>query len=193
MAEGRIAIRVAADHLPLRVRSLLDAETPRPPESRYRVRRTHLAWPAAASFTGLAIVGVVAIRAAISSTADHRVVYGSLAAISLLAAALCLPALLRGIAERRAVGAGSYRQGLHLLGPEGLLIAGREVHTWVPRGSMPAGVDVTPPGGGPQIPVYAYDLRADGRSERLECGPATHIALRLWAERGVLPDGGGWV
>lgn len=192
MADPRILIRVPADDLPPRARLLLDSDGPRLPDTRFLARRTQVVWAPAAWLTVLLPVGAAAI-VALSRGGDGRAVYAVIAAMCLGFAAVNIRALLRGLAEREQIRRGAHRLGLHLIGLEGLLVAGRAVHTWVPRALLPEAVDVTPPGGGPQVPIYAVDVTDGSRSERLEFSGPTRMALWMWAQHGVLPDGDGWV
>jgi hypothetical protein len=199
MSGNRVLVRVPAAELPLRARALLDPGLPRPDDSRFLVRRTHLSWVPAAWFLGLLVVGISSLWATIAAGLDpqagaERFIYGSMGAICLVGASFAARKILQGLAERRDVRRGDYRQGLHLLGLEGLLIAGPEVHTWVPRSQMPPVIDMTGPGsGGQHLPTYTYVIVDDRqRMERLDCGAQTRTALWMWTEHGQLPDGGDW-
>ena len=199
MADDRILVRVSAEELPLRAQALLDSGIPRPAGSRFRGRRTHISWAPAAWLVGLLFVGIPSVRATLQAGLDpqagaERIVYGTMAAICLVGAAFAAGKLLQGLAERRDVRRGDYRQGLHLLGLDGLLIAGRSAHTWVPRDKLPPAADVTGPGsGGNRGPSYAYFIVDDReRMDRLDCGTLTKTALWMWAEHGHLPEGSGW-
>ena len=200
MSDDRILVRVPAGDLPLRVQGLLDSRIPRPAGSRFLARRTHVSWMPAAWLAGLLVVGVASLRATIAAGLDpaagaERIIYGALAAVSLVGAVFAAGKLLQGLAERRDVQRGHYRRGLHVLGREGLLIAGRDLHTWVPRAMLPPATDVTDQtGGGNAPPAYAYFIVDDaGRMDRLDCGILTKSALWMWVERGQLPEGDGWV
>lgn len=200
MGDDRILVRVPAEDLPPRVQGLLDSRIPRPAGSRYLARRTHVSWIPAAWLAGLLVVGVASLRATIAAGLDpaagaERIIYGALAAVSLVGAVFAAGKLLQGLAERRDVQRGHYRRGLHVLGREGLLIAGRDHHTWVPRAMLPPATDVTDQtGGGSSPPSYAFFIVDDaGRMDRLDCGILTKSALWMWVERGQLPEGDGWV
>lgn len=200
MADDVILVSVPAEELPLRAQALLDSGIPRPANSRFLVRRTHVSWVPTAWFIGLGVVGISSLWATIKAGIDpeagaERFIYGSMAAICLVGASFAAAKLLQGLAERRDVRRGDYRQGLHLLGLDGLLIAGRDVHTWVPRALMPPVIDITGPGsGGNRMPAYTYVIVDDRqRMERLDCGGMTQSALWMWSEHGHLPDRGGWV
>jgi hypothetical protein len=199
MPEERILVRVSAEELPLRTRALIDPSRPRPAESRFLVRRAHARWIPAAWLAGLLAIGIVCLRSTITAGLDRqagaeRIVYGTLAAVCLVGAAFAAGTLVQGLAERRAIRRGRYRQGLHVLGREGLLIAGRGSHTWVPKGLMPAPMEISGPASGAgHSPSYAFILVDErDRMERLDCGITTKNALSLWAEHGQLPEGGGW-
>ena len=198
MGEPRLLIQVSAADLPLRAQALLDPENPRPAESRFQLRRTYLIWVPLAWLAALLVIGFASLRSTIAAwpdpaAGDARIIYGSMAVICLIAAAVGAHRLVLGLREREEIKQGRYRQGLHVLGSEGLLIAGRDSHTWVPRSLLPEPIDVTPKSGGAGVKSYAYVL-ADGagRIERLECGFATQSALWLWTAHGYLPEGGGW-
>jgi hypothetical protein len=200
MSSDRILVQVSAEELPLRAQALLDSGIPRPVDSRFLAYRTHLSWIPAAWLAGLLVVGVASVRATIAAGLDpaagaERIIYGALAAISLVSAVFAAGKLLQGLAERRDLQRGHYRRGLHVLGQDGLLIAGRDRHTWVPREKLPPATDVTGPGsGGNAPPAYAYFIVDDaGRMDRLTCGILTKNALWMWAEHGQMPEGGGWV
>lgn len=200
MAGDRILVQVPARELPLRVRALVDPGLPRPDGSRFLARRTHLSWVPAAWLVGLIVVGVSSVRATLAagldpSAGDERIIYGAIAAVCLVGAVFAAGKLVQGLTERRAVKRGTYRQGLHVLGREGLLIAGADRHTWVPRALLPEAKDVTgPSSGGNAPPAYAYFIVDDaGRMDRLDCGIQTKSALWMWAEHGQLPESGGWV
>ena len=199
MADDRILVRVSAEELPLRAQALLDSSSPRPAGSRFLVRRTHALWIPAAWLAGLIVIGVTSLRSTIAAGLDpqsgaERLVYGSLAAICLVGAAFAAGKLVQGLAERRAIRRGRYRRGLHVLGREGLLIAGRGTHTWVPRDLMPEPMEISGPASGAgHSPSYAFIMIDDHeRMERLDCGITTKNALWVWAEHGQLPEGDGW-
>lgn len=196
MADPRILIRVAADELPPRPRLLLAGDVPRPPDTRFQVRRSQVVWAPAAWLTVLLPIGaaaIVALSRGGGPAGDRQVVYAAIAAMSVGFAAVNVRSLLRGLAEREQIRRGEHRLGVHLIGLEGLLVAGRAEHTWVPRALLPPAVDVTPPGGGPQVPIYAVEVTDGSRSERLEFSGPTRMALWTWAQHGMLPDGEGWV
>ena len=119
--------------------------------------------------------------------APARIVYGSISVICLICAAVSAHRLALGIGERDEVKRGRYRQGLHVLGLEGLLIAGRDAHTWVPRSLLPEPIDVTSRSGGGGVKSYAYVL-ADGagRVEGVGRGWASESGLCLWTEEAYL-------
>ena len=199
MPDDRILVRVSAEELPLRAQALLDSTSPRPAGSRFLVRRTHALWIPAAWLAGLLLIGIASLRSTLAAGLDpqsgaERIVYGSLAAACLVGAAFAAGKLVQGLAERRAIRRGRYRRGLHVLGREGLLIAGRGVHTWVPRDLMPAPMEFSGPASGAgHSPSYAFIMTDDReRMERLDCGITTKNALWLWAEHGQLPEGDGW-
>lgn len=198
MAEPRLLMQVSAVELPLRAQTLLDPEIPRPADARFQLRRTHLIWIPLAWLGPLLLVGFASLRSTIEAWPDPaagpaRIIYGALAAICLISAAVSAHRLVLGIGEREDVKQGRYRQGLHVLGLEGLLIAGRDTHTWVPRSLLPTPIDVTSKSGGAGVKSYAYVLAdGTGRVERLDCGFPTQSALWLWTQHGYLPDGGGW-
>ncbi len=198
MGEPTPLVQVSAAELPPRAQALLDPERPRPEDSRFQVRRTHLVWIPALWLAALLIIGFSSLRATLAAGTDpaggsERIIYGAMAAICLGSALFSAQRLLLGIAERTDVQQDRYRRGLHVLGLEGLLIAGRDAHTWVPRSLLPEPIDVTPKSGGAGVKSYAYVLADDaGRVERLECGFPTRSALWLWTEHGYLPEGGGW-
>lgn len=198
MGEPRLLIQVSVADLPQRAQALLDPEIPRPADSRFQVRRTYLVWIPVLWLAALLFIGFASLRATLAAATDpaggsERIVYGAMAAICLGFAVVAAHRLILGIAERSEVQQDRYREGLHVLGLEGLLIAGRDAHTWVPRSLLPEPIDVTSKSGGAGVQSYAYVL-ADGagRVERLGCGFPTRSALWLWAEHGHLPDGGGW-
>lgn len=198
VADANLLIRVSTAELPLRAQALLDPEIPRPVDSRFQVRRTHLVWIPLAWLLPLLVVGFASLRATVAAWPDQaagpaRIIYGSMTVICLIGAAVSAHRLVLGLGEREAVKQGRYRQGLHVLDLEGLLIAGRDAHTWVPRSLLPEPVDVTPKGGGAGVKLYAYVLADDaGHVERLDCGFTTQSALWMWTEHGHLPEGGGW-
>lgn len=200
MADDRILVQVPAEDLPPHVRALLDPGRPRPVGSRFLARRTHVTWIPAAWLVGLIVVGLASLRATVAAGLDpaaggERVVYGAMAAVCLIGAMFAAAKLLQGLIERRDMKRGTYRKGLHVLDREGLLIAGSDRHTWVPRERLPKATDVTDArGGGPSPPAYAYFIvDAEGRLDRLDCGTLTKSALWTWAEHGQLPEGDGWV
>lgn len=198
MAESKLLIGVSAAELPLRVQALLDPEMPRPANSRFQIRRTYLIWTPLAWLGPLLLVGFASLRSTVAAWPDPsatpaRITYGSMTVICLVSAAISAHLLILGIGEREHVKQGRYREGLHVLGLEGLLIAGRDVHTWVPRALLPEPIDVTPRSGGGGVKLYAYILAdGTGRVERLDCGFLTQSALWLWTEHGYLPEGGCW-
>lgn len=199
MADDRILVRVSADELPLRAQALLDSSRPRPVGSRFLVRRTHATWIPAVWLAALLVVGVASLRSTLDAGLDpqagaERIVYGALAGICLVGAAFAAGKLVQGLAERSAIRRGRYRRGLHVLGRDGLLVAGRTTHTWVPRQLMPAPMEISGPASGAgHSPSYAYVIVDDReRMERLDCGIVTKNALWLWAEHGQLPEGDGW-
>jgi len=200
VSEDRILVQVPADELPLRVQALIDPGIPRPAGSRFLARRTHVIWIPAAWLVGLLVVGISSLRATIAAGLDpsagaERVIYGATAAVCLVGALFAAGKLLQGLAERRDVRRGSYRRGLHVLGRDGLLIAGSDRHTWVPRALIPPATDVTDSSsGGTSPPAFAYFIIDDaGRMDRLDCGILTKSALWMWAEHGQLPEGNGWM
>lgn len=198
MPDDRMLVRVDADGLPLRARALLDSGIPRPANSRFLVRRTYISWAPAAWLVFLLVIGISSLRATISaglnpSAGSERIVYGVMAAICLFFAVFAARKLLVGLAERRDVKRGDYRLGLHLLGLDGLLIAGRDLHTWVPRGMLPEPVKVTKGSGESVYVTYVYALADDeGRADRLECGFLENMALWMWQEHGYMPEGSEW-
>jgi len=198
MAEPRLLIQVSAAELPLHVQALLNPEIPRPADSRFQVRRTHLIWIPLAWLGPLLVVGFSSLRSTIEAWPDPaagpaRIIYGAMAVICLIFGAVSVHRLVLGIGERDEVKQGRYRQGLHVLRQEGLLIAGRDTHTWVPRSLLPEPIDVTSKSGGAGVKSYAYVLAdGTGRVERLDCGFPTQSALWLWTEHGYLPEGGWW-
>lgn len=184
--------------LPPRARALLDTESPRPADSRFQVRRLHPVWVPASWLIVLLIVGHASTRYAVAAWWDPaggaaRTIYGGMAATCLFFATVAVYRLAVALNERREVKLGRYRQGLHVLGTEGLLVAGDDEHTWVPRDLLPKPVEVASRGGGATVKSYAYILDdGRGRVERLDCGVLTQTALRLWAEHRQLPDGKDW-
>ena len=199
MPDDRILVRVSSEELPSSVRPLIDSSGPRPAGSRFLARRRHVVWAPAAWLAGLLILGGASVRATLQAgldpeSGDERFVYGAMTALCLVGAIFAARKLLQGITERRDVRRGSYRQGLHVLGREGLLIAGRDTHTWVPREQMPAPMEISGPASGAgHSPTYAFIMVDDRhRTERLDCGITTRNALWLWVEDGQLPEGGGW-
>ncbi len=196
VAGARLLVGVSAAELPLPAQALSDPAIPRPADSRFQVRRTHLIWIPLAWLGPLLVVGFSSLRMTIAAWPDPgagpaRVIYGSMAVICLFFAAVSAHRLVLGISEREQVKQGRYRQGLHVLGLEGLLISGRDTYTWVPRHLLPEPIDVTPKSGGAGVKSYAYTLAdGTGRVERLDCGFRTQSALWLWAEHGYLPEEG---
>lgn len=200
MSEDRLLVLVEADALPPRVRALLDPDIPRPPGSSFLVRRTHVGWVSGAWLTALLVIGIASLRATIvagldPTAGDERLIFGALAAVCLVGAAFAARTLLQGVVERSDVRSGRYRQGLHLLDRDGLLIAGRDRHTWVPRARLPAPLEISGPrSGSGHSASFAFVIVDDHeRMERLDCGALTASALRIWAEHGRMPVGGGWV
>jgi hypothetical protein len=200
MGDDRILVQVPTEQLPVRAQALLDSGIPRPAGSRFLARRTHVSWIPAAWLVGLLVVGISSLRATIAAGLDpgagaERIVYGALTAVCLVGAVFAAGKLLQGLTERRNVRRGDYRLGLHVLGREGLLIAGRDRHTWVPRAKLPDAQNVTESAsGGNAPPSYAYFIVDDaGRMDRLDCGAMTQSALWMWTEHGQLPEGSGWV
>lgn len=191
-------IQVSAAELPLRAQALLDPEIPRPADSRFQIRRTYLVWIPLAWLTALLVTGFASLRSTIVAWPDPaagpaRIIYGSMTVICLIAAAVGAHRLVLGLREREQIKLGRYRQGLHVVGRDGLLIAGRDAHTWVPRSLLPEPIEVTSKSGGAGVKSYSYVLAdGTGRVERLGCGFPTRSALWLWAEHGHLPEGGGW-
>jgi hypothetical protein len=191
-------VRVTADGLPLRVRALLDSGIPRPANSRFLVRRTYVSWAPAAWLVFLLVIGIASLRATIAaglnpSAGAERIIYGVMTAICLFFAVFAAGKLIVGLTERRDVKRGDYRLGLHLLDLDGMLIAGRDLHTWVPRGMLPEPVKVTSGSGESVYVTYVYALAdAEGRADRLECSTLENTALWMWQEHGQLPSGGGW-
>ena len=198
MPDDRMLVRVKADGLPLRVRALLDSGIPRPANSRFLVRRTYISWAPAAWLVFLLVIGIASLRATIAaglnpSAGAERIIYGVMTAICLFFAVFAAGKLIVGLTERRDVKRGDYRLGLHLLDLDGLLIAGRGLHTWVPRGMLPEAVKVTSGSGESVFVTYVYSLADDaGRADRLECSTWENKALWMWQEHGQLPSGGGW-
>ncbi len=191
-------VRVPAEDLPGPARALLDPGVPRPAGSRFLPRRTRHIAPPAAWLVALLVIGIVSLRLTLASgldpgAGDARLLYGGVAAVCLVGALFSAGKLLQGIAERRGIHRGTYRRGLHVLGREGLLIAGGDEHTWVPRASLPTAEARRASSGGDHVASYAFVIVDDRqREERLECGGATMSALSMWAQHGQLPDGGGW-
>jgi hypothetical protein len=198
MPDDRMLVRVDADSLPLRARALLDSGIPRPANSRFLVRRTYVSWAPAAWLVFLLVIGIASLRATIAaglnpSAGAERIIYGVMTAICLFFAVFAAGKLIVGLTERRDVKRGDYRLGLHLLDLDGLLIAGRDLHTWVPRGMLPEPVKVTSGSGESVYVTYVYALAdAEGRADRLECSTLENTALWMWQEHGQLPSGGGW-
>ncbi len=198
MPDDRMLVRVDADGLPLRVRALLDSGIPRPANSRFLVRRTYISWAPAAWLVFLLVIGIASLRATVAaglnpSAGAERIIYGVMTAICLFFAVFAAGKLLVGLTERRDIKRGDYRLGLRLLDLDGLLIAGRDLHTWVPRGMLPEPVKVTSGSGESVYVTYVYSLADDeGRADRLECSTLENTALWMWQEHGQLPSGGGW-
>ena len=198
MPDDRILVRVSAEELPLRAQALLDSGIPRPANSRFLVRRTYISWAPAAWLVFLLVIGISSLRATISaglnpSAGAERIIYGVMAAICLFFAVFAAGKLIVGLTERRDVKRGDYRLGLHLLGLDGLLIAGRNLHTWVPRGMLPEPVKVTSGSGESVSVTYVYALGdAEGRADRLECSPLENTALWMWQEHGFMPESSPW-
>lgn len=198
MPDDRMLVRVNADGLPLRVSALLDSGIPRPANSRFLVRRTYISWAPAAWLVFLLVIGIASLRATIAaglnpSAGAERIIYGVMTAICLFFAVFAAGKLIVGLTERRDVKRGDYRLGLHLLDLDGLLIAGRDLHTWVPRGMLPEPIKVTSGSGESVYVTYVYTLADDeGRADRLECSTLENTALWMWQEHGQLPEGGGW-
>ena len=198
MPDDRMLVRVKADGLPLRVRALLDSGIPRPANSRFLVRRTYISWAPAAWLVFLLVIGIASLRATIAaglnpSAGAERIIYGVMTAICLFFAVFAAGKLIVGLTERRDVKRGDYRLGLHLLDLDGMLIAGRDLHTWVPRGMLPEPVKVTSGSGESVFVTYVYALADDeGRADRLECSTLEKTALWMWQEHGQLPEGSGW-
>ena len=198
MSDERILVRVTAEELPLRVQALLDSGIPRPANSRFLVRRTYISWAPAAWLVFLLVIGIASLRATIAaglnpSAGAERIIYGVMTAICLFFAVFAAGKLIVGLTERRDVKRGDYRLGLHLLDLDGMLIAGRDLHTWVPRGMLPEPVKVTSGSGESVFVTYVYSLADDaGRADRLECSTWENTALWMWQEHGQLPSGGGW-
>lgn len=198
MPDDRMLVRVNADGLPLRVRALLDSGIPRPANSRFLVRRTYISWAPAAWLVFLLVIGIASLRATVAaglnpSAGAERIIYGVMTAICLFFAVFAAGKLIVGLTERRDVKRGDYRLGLHLLDLDGLLIAGRGLHTWVPRGMLPEPVKVTSGSGESVYVTYVYALADhEGRADRLECSTLENTALWMWQEHGQLPSGGGW-
>lgn len=198
MAADEILVRVDAERLPLRARALLDSGIPRPAHSRFLVRRTYISWAPAAWLVFLLVIGISSLWATIAaglnpSAGDERVIYGVMTAICLFFAVFAAGKLIVGLTERRDVKRGDYRLGLHLLGLDGLLIAGRDVHTWVPRGMLPEPVKITSGSGESVFVTYVYTLvDAEGRADRLDCSTFENKALWMWQEHGHMPEGSEW-
>lgn len=198
MAADEILVRVDAERLPLRARALLDSGIPRPAHSRFLVRRTHISWAPAAWLVFLLVIGISSLWATIAaglnpSAGAERVIYGVMTAICLFFAVFSAGKLIVGLTERRDVKRGDYRLGLHLLGLDGLLIAGRDLHTWVPRGMLPEPVKVTSGSGESVSVTYVYTLvDAEGHADRLDCSTWENMALWMWQEHGHMPKGSEW-
>lgn len=199
MSTTGILVRVSAHDLPQAARNLLDPDIPRPPNARFLVRHTRNVWTPAAWLLVLLVVGVISTRATLVAGLDpdagsQRFIYGALAAVAWVSAMFAARAFLLGLNERRAFRAGRYRQGLHILGLEGILIARREEHTWVPRELLPPAVDVTTHSGGAKVQSFTFLIvDTDGQLDRLDCGALTQNALSMWRNHAYLPDGNGWV
>ncbi|MEX1209349.1 MAG: hypothetical protein WEA35_00595 [Candidatus Nanopelagicales bacterium] len=198
MPDDRILVRVDADGLPLRARALLDSGIPRPANSRFLVRHTYVSWAPAAWLVFLLVIGMSSLRATIAAGLNppagaERIIYGVMTAICLFFAVFAAGKLIVGLTERRDVKRGDYRLGLHLLGLDGLLIAGRDLLTWVPRGMLPEPVRVTSGSGESVTVTYVYALADDeGRTDRLECSTLENMALWMWQEPSRMPSDGGW-
>lgn len=198
MQDPVLLVRVPAADLPSPVRALLAPLTPRPSYSRFQVRRLHPVWVPAGWLAALVVVGHSSTRYAVAAWWDPaavaaRIIYGGMAATCLFFATVAVYRLAVALNERREVKLGRYRRGLHVLGTEGLLIAGDDEHTWVPRDLLPEPIEVASRGGGATVKSYAYVLDdGRGRVERLDCGVLTQTALWMWAEHGRLPDGRDW-
>ena len=199
MASDRILVRVDAKELPQPAQAVLDSVVPRPTGTRFLPRRTHATWIPAAWLIGLIAVGAVALRATVAAgldaqAGDDRLVYGAVTAACLVGAVFAAGKVMQALLEMRAVRRGEYRRGLHVLGSEGLLIAGRDTHTWVPRSHLPAPIDLSGPrSGSGHAPSFAFIIVDEHeRMERLDCGIVTMHALRRWCEQGHMPEGAGW-
>jgi len=199
VGDDRILVQVPAEDLPPSAQALLDSGIPRPAGSRFLVRRTRVIWIPALWLAGLLAVGIASLRATVTAGLNpdagaERLIYGAMTAVCLVGAIVSARKMLQGLAERRDVRRGAHRQGLHVLGMEGLLIAGRDRHTWVPRELLPPAAEVSgPASGGDSVPSYAYFIvDGENRMERLDCGILTKTALWMWAEHGELPEGSGW-
>ncbi len=199
MSTTGILVRVPAKDLPSAARNLLDPYIARPPNARFLVRHSRNVWAPAAWLIALLIIGIVSTRATITAGLDpdagaQRFIYAVIAAVAWVSALFAARAFLLGLTERRAFRAGTYRQGLHVLGLEGLLIARRDEHTWVPRESLPPAVDVTTHSGGRKIQSFTFLIvDASGQLDRLDCGVLTKNTLSMWCNHAYLPDGNGWV
>lgn len=191
-------IRVSTAELPLLAQSLVEPGIPRSGDARFLVRRSHFVWIPAVWLAGLLVVGLSSLTATLKAWPDRadgdaRVIYGAMAATCLVGAAFSARKLSLGLIERRDVLLDRYRQGLHVLGLEGLLVAGPDVHTWVPRALLPDPIVVTSSSGGAGAKSYRYVLTDDcGRVAHLDCGVLTESALRMWSKQGQLPDSPDW-
>lgn len=198
MTESGLLVRVPAAALPLRAQALLDPQTPRPADARFQVRRSHLVWVPAVWLAALLFVGHASTRATIAAWWDPaavnaRMIYGGMAAACLFFAVFSVYRLALGLNELRDVREDRYRIGLHVLAAEGLLVAGRDEHTWVPRHLLPTSRLAAPIGGGGGAKSYMFVLDdGRGRIHRLDCGVLTESALSLWARDGQLPVGSDW-
>lgn len=190
---SRILVDVPAKELNERAQAQLDPTRARDPDCRFFVRRTRLVWVPAACLAGLLVVGAVAVRATVQagldrSQGDQRFVYGSMAAICLVFALFAAQRLVLGWAERRQLRNGMFRQGMHVIGREGLLIAGRRRHTWVPRELLPEPVKVASTGRNGAAYTFTLVDQASGRRTVLRCGFVRQSALWAWQHHGVLPN-----
>lgn len=199
MSTTGILVRVPAKELPPVARNLLDPHIPRPPNSRFLVRHSRNVWAPAAWLIPLLIIGTVSTRATLVAGLDpdagaQRMIYAVLAAVAWVSAMFAARAFLLGLSERRAIRVGTYRQGLHILGLEGLLIARRDEHTWVPRESLRPAVDVTSHSGGGKTQGFTFLIvDSSGQLDRLNCGVLTKNAVSMWCNHAYLPDGNGWL
>lgn len=199
MSSAGTLVRVPPQELPIQVRNLLEPTIARPAQARFLIKRTHHGWGPAMWLIALLIGGGATTRATLLAGLDpdsgsQRFIFGAMAAVFLVSALFAARALILGFSERRAIRLGTYRQGLHVLGLEGLLIAGRDEHTWVPRELLPAAVDVTTHSRGAKVPGYTFVIvDVFGRVERLDCGQRTERMLTRWRDQAYLPDDAGWV